>query len=877
MAPHKGQAKPGKASSGHVKKPSTVVTQGRTIVQPAIPLPMIPKHHTKSAKHTSTTAIISTPSSTNGFPASSLEAALASHGDNITAPVSVQDGAKALLHQSAKASGGSNVEKPENATDASNGTSDGCNDKNSYDAASVNGINGARTTIRKSSIPPVAPAVTSVGSGSISGSGLGFGLGFGSGTGTGSDSGSAPASVSASANDTSEGSRDAVQHLLQPEPQPQPQPNLSSPTLLSNQQHAPFPHHQLSAHPLQYQISTDEIPDDASIRGPPRPSHYQHQHQNQHQHLAQHRSHVSNGGGVVFGGFDDSHTPSPVPPPGGFVPPPRPPPTMAVNGENGIHPRPNGQHHAHSGNGFPGPINTQFRPDVMPLSTIDTFGQVPAPVAHTPFDPFSPGVGRYGLETPHSFHGSHASGELNGIENGTVPPYHPSGLPYAGHHEHPVGHPHPGPHFPLFMPPGPFARYPNAGDDDLRESIAYFQDQFDNKELTDCVLELIPTKRLHHPVKITGHKLVFARSPALRQHIMAARATDLGSHTITVESDDQYLRSDAWWNAVRRLYLFPLLTPAMITGRVYNLHLADDNADRFEFCLGYAAAGHLLHMHDVFLRGLRMAADFLSWDTVEEALAFVFEGAIQRHEKYDDDQDAELDYVYGPDVGLLRDTVRDFIVNAFPAGFEFDPSVHDPPKLARIPPAAGVIPSPTNSTPTIARSTNIRGPMKSQRLTNIKFGDLPAAYPDDASAPPRDLDHSSPVLSRILLNLPFNELCRVLTSQNDGIPGMHTAQIRYHAIEDVIAEREARRMRAVEAVRAGAVPDSEDIQQRLSAQRRHAIVEPWDVLNWEEAVIQPRGAELPRMIRTWVPQFAVTSDMPRQLNPKKYEVQNSMV
>ncbi|KAI1451475.1 hypothetical protein F4805DRAFT_463747 [Annulohypoxylon moriforme] len=851
MAPQKGQAKPGKASSGHVKKPSAAVTQSRTIVQPAIPLPMIPKQHIKPAKH------ISTPSSANGFPASSLEAALAGHGDNITVP----DSAKAL-QQPAKASDGSNVEKPENITDAANGASNRHNDMNSYVPAPVNGVNGSDSAIQQASISSVAHAAPNIGSGN------GIGIGIGISSGSSSASTSASASVTTSANGTSEGARDANRHILQP----QPQANPSSPTLLTDQQHPPFSHHHhLPTHPLQHQISTDEISDPTSIRGLPRPDHYQ----------RQHHPHVSNGGGVVFGAFAGSHTPSPVPPPGGFVPPPHPPPTMAVNGENGIRPRSNGHHHAHSGNGFPGPIiNTQFRPDVRPLSSIDTYGQVPAPVAHTPFDPFSPGASRYGLETPHSFHGSHASGELNGIDNGAIPPYHPNGLPYSGHghHEHPAGHPHPAHHFPLFMPPGPFARYPNIGDDGLRDSIVYFQDQFDNKELTDCVLELIPTKRLHHPVKITGHKLVFARSPALRQHIMAARATDLGSHTITVESDDQYLRSDAWWNAVRRLYLFPLLTPAMITGRAYNLHLADDKADRFEFCLGYAAAGHLLNMHDVFLRGLRMAADFLTWNTVEEALAFVFEGAIQRHENYDDDQDAELDYVYGPDVGFLRDTIRDFIVNAFPAGFEFDPSVHDSPKLARIPSAAGVTPSSTNPTPTIARGTNMRSPTKSQRLTSIKFGDLPAAYPDDTTTLPRDLDNSSPVLSRILLNLPFNELCRVLTSQNDGIPGMHTAQIRYHAIADVIAEREARRSRAVEAVRAGVVPNSEDIQQRLSAQRRHAIVEPWDVLNWEETVIKPTGAELPRIIRTWIPQFAVISDGPQhQLKPRQYEVRNSMV
>ncbi|KAI0879979.1 uncharacterized protein GGS22DRAFT_100931 [Annulohypoxylon maeteangense] len=860
MAPHKGQAKPGKVSSGHVKKPSAV-TQGRTIVQPAIPLPMIPKQHTKPAKHTST------PSSTNGFPASSLEAALAGHGDNIAVPVStlgpVLDGVKAL-RRPAKAPNGSNVEKPENATDVTNGALDERNDKNFYaltststsastaaiaagptlTTASVNGINGTNTTIQHASIPSVAHAVPSAGSSSSS------------------------ASVTASANDIGEGARDAVQHILQP----QPQPNPSSPSLLLNQQQPPLSHHHLPVHPLQHQISTDEIPDPSNIHGPPRLNHYQRQHQ------AQHHPHVSNGGGVIFGGFAGSHTPSPVPPPSGFVSPPHPP-TMAINGENGIHPRPNGHHHAHSGNGFPGTINTQFRPDVMSLSTIDTYGQVPAP-APAPFDPFSPSVARYGLETPHSIHGSHASGELNGIENVAVPPYHPNGPPYAGHghHEHPVGHPHAGPHFPLFMPPGPFSRYPGISDNGLGDSIAYFQDQFDNKELTDCVLELVPTKRLHHPVKITGHKLVFARSPALRQHIMAARATDLGSHTITVESDDQYLRSDAWWNAVRRLYLYPLLTPAMLTSRTHTLQLSDDKADRFEFCLGYAAAGHLLNMHDVFLRGLRMAADFLTWSTAEDALAFVFEGAIQRHEKYDDDQDAELDYVYGPDVGFLRDIIRDFIVNAFPVDFEFDPSVYDPPKLARIPPAAGVTPSPMSSIPTIARGTNMRSPTKSQRLTSIKFGDLPAAYPDDAAGPLRDLDNSSPALSRILLNLPFNELCRVLTSQNDGIPGMHTAQIRYHAIADVVAEREARRLRAVEAVRAGLVPNSEDIQQRLSAQRRYAIVEPWDVLNWEETVIQPTGAELPRMVRTWVSQFAVASDgSQHQLKPLQYESRNSMV
>ncbi|KAI0836480.1 hypothetical protein F5Y06DRAFT_104188 [Hypoxylon sp. FL0890] len=856
MAPHKGQLKPGKAASGHAKKQSAAAASSRPIVLPAIPLPLIPKSK-ESNKRPPTT------SSANGFPASSLEAALAGHGDNVAVP----DGTKSL--QRPKVSrhevNGSSVEKAEYATnspDTSNGAPNGDHDKNSNSPAPANGANGTPNGLHRTSIPSVAHAAP-----------LESGAGSGSPSASANEDSQGNAQFQSFQSTYSQaedrilyliGARESVPHALQSR-------SNSSSTLPSNQ-HPPFQHSHAPTHPLQHQLSTDQIPDQlsdhANLRGPP-----------PHMHHYQHHPHMSNGGAVVFGAFGGSHTPSPVPPPGGFMPPP--PPPMPVNGENGIHSRPNGRH-SHSGsNSFPGPINTQFRPDMLPMSSIDTYGQVPASGPQPPFDPFSPGVGRYGLETPHSFHGSHASGELNGVENGALPPYPPNGFPYGGHthHDRPPGRPHLGA-FPPFLHLEPFARYPDLGDEGLRDSIIYFQDQFDRRELADCTLELVSTKRLHHPLKINGHKLIFARSSALKQHIMAARANDLGSHTITIESDDSYLRSDAWWSAVRRLYLFPLPTPAMMDNGAYGLHFADDKTDRFEFSLGYAAAGHLLNMHDVFMRGLQMAADFLTWNTVEEALAFVFEGTVQRHIDYDNDQNVELEYAYGAEVRLLQEAIRTFIINAFPGGFEFDPSVADPSKFARIPADAAILTSPPtqNASPTIARGTNMRNPGQSNRLSSIKFGDLPPAYPEDGAAPPRGPDDSSPILSRILLNLPFNELRKVLTSQNDGAPGMHTAQVRYHAIAEVIAEREARRLRAVEAVRAGAIPNSQEIQQRLSAQRRYAIVEPWDVLNWQEVVIQPRGAEVPRIVRTWVPQFAVTPEAPQQqMQPQSFNTRDSMV
>ncbi|KAI1388108.1 uncharacterized protein F4822DRAFT_302499 [Hypoxylon trugodes] len=841
MAAHKGQPKPGKAASGHAKKQSSVAAAStRPVVVPAIPLPMMPKQQNKH--------VPTTPS--NGFPASSLEAALAlhnDHADHTPAPVTTraQHSAKPLANEV----NGTNVEKPENTTKTvngahhadsnSNGNSNGT-EKIDTPLASTNGVNGT------SSGPQQLSSTSSV---------VDTEFAF--------ESRSGSASATNGTNQELIGANYAVQNVSQPQSATSPLDQL--PPFY----YPPPP----PTHPLQHQLSTDQISTHANLRGPPHMHHYQH-----HPHMSNGTGAAGAGpGGVVFGGFAGSHTPSPVPPPGGFMPPP---PPVPVNGENTIHPRPNGHHHASSGtNGFPGPITTRFGPDMMPASTVDSFGPASASVPPNHFDPFSPGFGRFGLSTPHSFPGSHTSGEPNGVENGAMP-HPPNGMPYGGHgyHEHPVGHPPPAANFPPFLPPPEaFTHQPNFFDDGIRESIMYFRDQFDSGELTDCILELVSTKCLHHPVKITGHKLVLARSSALKHHIMAARANDSGSHTITIESDDQYLRSDAWWHAVRRLYMFPLLDPPMLNNPATGLHFANDKVDRFQFCLGYAAAGHLLNMHDVFIRGLQMAAEFINWDTLEESLGFIFEGTSQRHLTFDN-QDVDLDFMYGPEVRFLLNVTMNFLINAFPSDFELDPFVPDPVKFARIPTATNMVSSPTSSTAhPIARGTNTRSQAKSNRLTNIKFGDLPATLPEDGNGPPRGPAHCSPVLSRILLNLPFNELCAVLTSESHGISGWNTAQDRYHAVANVVAERESRRLRMVDAIRAGTVPGSPKIQQRLSAQRRHACVEPWDVLNWQEEVVQPRGAEVPRIIRRWVPQFLVASEVPQQLQPQLYDPRNSIV
>ncbi|KAK8030252.1 hypothetical protein PG993_011543 [Apiospora rasikravindrae] len=592
------------------------------------------------------------------------------------------------------------------------------------------------------------------------------------------------------------------------------------------------------------------------------------------------RPHPTPNGAIMFGGmgFPDSHSPSPAPPPGaGFMPPANGHHMNGVNGgENGqVFPHTNGFHghgHAHTDSsatnfpGHPAPFRHEMHEMGPPTTTMDSYNQAqaPAPLPHGPYDGYPPNMGRYGPPTPHSFQGSQTSGDQNGAENGQhfLPP---NGHGYGNHGPHP-SHP-----LDFLMPWAMATSSPSC------RRLILAADRFNSAELADCVLELVFPDRRQDPVKIKGHKLILARSPYLMNTIMLLRAQDPGSHTISIQNEDMWLRPDAWYMAVQRLYLGPLLPhPPPMGVSMSTSEQAGRHADQFNFALAYAAAGHLLQMQDVLVRGLQIAAEMINWNTVEEGLALALDNS---HERFaDDDSDLlEVEYNYGRDMEILMSALVNFLINAFPANFELDTSVLDPPAFARIP----AIPKPSHyqkTAPAIARGSSVRQGAKTKptRLSSIKFGDLPTAYPEeDAASSPREPAKCSAQLSRLLLNLPFNTLRYVLTSESNGVSGWNTAQDRYHAVADVVAEREVRRLRAVEAVRNSNVPGAEEIQRRLSSPQRHTIVDAWDALNWKEEVVQPSGAGVPRLIRRWVPQFSVPptveSEEPQTYEPHPYE------
>ncbi|KAL0933686.1 uncharacterized protein CTRU02_210485 [Colletotrichum truncatum] len=553
----------------------------------------------------------------------------------------------------------------------------------------------------------------------------------------------------------------------------------------------------------------------------------------------------SNGSLVQFGGFG-SNSSSPAPPhSGGFMPPNGAPMPDGRQIYNHAAAATNGYHHQM-------PYGTEF----VPGTGVDQFGRpIPGPAGMEQYHPY---VNGYGPSTPHSFQGSHSSAQAE--DAGAYNPYPAPGIPNgAAHVDDARSHPPPAGAFgvpPQRMMPGPIPPphmmhhgHEAQGLDGL---AAYLRSQFRDTALADCTLELRYLDDRAPPVRIPGHRLVLARSQVVK-NILETESFETSppgtNRTILLQSEDKYLRSDAFWMAVQHLYAFPLLElPEPSTNG--GLTLAGSADDRFDFALGYAAAGHALGWHPIVVRGLEIASHSLSWATIERAIEFALADVPGRASA-----DRHTQFAYGDPVQILMNGIINFLVNNFPPDFTLDTSVSDPERFARIPfvPAS---PPAREGTPTIARGTSAKD--RRSRPMHIQFGDL-AVNQDAGSkgsepAPPSPQQRNiQSVLSTILINLPFAFLKPTLESSGYGnVNGWANVEARHHIMRAVVNERETRRGRALEAVKAGAVPHAESILYGLqSVEPRQG--EEWNGLGWREEVVSYVNGDAPSLGRQWVP------------------------
>ncbi|KAK3303136.1 uncharacterized protein B0T15DRAFT_264814 [Chaetomium strumarium] len=533
-----------------------------------------------------------------------------------------------------------------------------------------------------------------------------------------------------------------------------------------------------------------------------------------------HQPHPSSGS-LMFSGFYDSNASSPAPRSGGggFPPP-------------GLFPYP------------PAPVDGYGRPLLV------------SPAVEV--------IGHHGPPTPHSFHGSQSSAQAEDAAFN-----HHAGL--NGHAEYIAEQAGQGPiRAPGMNPPmngtvhptaGPVPGYQSLLDQD--EALSFLRHGITDSTFNDCVLEVrFPDtpdfhdhpgyRQLHRVLRTPGHRFIFSRSPTLAG-IMKAQGTTPGG-VISLEINDGYMRSDVFWYSIRTLYGWSLADGILPT----ELRLRDVRDD-FKTALSYVATARYLQLPWVHSVAVHRASRLLLWNTIEEAVRFISKVVVMSPRND------------GFGVPELVDQVLAFLVHNFPADFVLDTSAANF-GFPRLPPS-NPTPSKSNA-PTAAygtsRGVHSRQPSKAQaqmpgnprvssnlRLSQIKFGDIsPAesghAVPDASDKPParRAPTANDTILSRILLNLPFELLKQILEHPHLAkLGGDLSPSFRLSIITDIVAERESRRLRALEK----AEPQLRAYQERVENAAAPVVVGNMDDywvnnMGFKEEVFP---GDLPYLVHTW--------------------------
>lgn len=507
-----------------------------------------------------------------------------------------------------------------------------------------------------------------------------------------------------------------------------------------------------------------------------------------------HNSHPSQGS-LVFGGYPDSHNGSPAHLNGPFSPPQIPPPHM--NGFSVMPP---------PGFGMASPQNQVMHNPGFEFPQRNPFPYAPSPIATPAFE--NPRQ-QLDTSTPHSFQmntpppgfvNGHMRRDSGGIfDHGNVPSRRGSVVPGIQ----------------------------GQAVDDLDGLATYVQSLFGDSTLSDYAVEINFGKigsKTYPPFLIYGHGIILARSPVLKELILKARESEAnvaGPRKLSLKALDYYARGDSFWNAIRRLYGGALITvdtvPEPLEPRATAEFIGRDE-NKFDFALGYAVAGQVLYLPPITIRGIDVACQFVSWQTVEKALDFGLRGGLHPQWSLGSFFEKTGPSFYGPHANALVHTALNFIVANFPSNFIFDRSAPDATLVLRLP---GRVSQKHNS-----------------RLSSIKFGELPSEE-DVQAGNVRDMSVNA-VLSRLLVNLYFPLLKYVLESPllgaaTDGIP----QGLRSHLMHEIIEEREKRRSLLKDDTK---IPNSERIV------RGH----DWQTVGWSETVQIDPIRKVPVLSRHWV-------------------------
>ncbi|KAL2016338.1 hypothetical protein VTK56DRAFT_3850 [Thermocarpiscus australiensis] len=540
-----------------------------------------------------------------------------------------------------------------------------------------------------------------------------------------------------------------------------------------------------------------------------------------------HQAHPSTGS-LVLGNFQDSNASSPAPRSGG--------------------------------SGFPPPGVLPY----PPAAAVDGYGR---PLLISPAADGYPStlVSHHGPPTPHSFHGSQSSVHAeehgfnqypsrNGHSGFPTDPARQASVPPSGIN--------PAMHSAIHAAAGSIPAYQSLRDQD--EALSFLRHGISDNTFNDCVLEVhFPDspefqdhpghRQLHNVLRIPGHRFILSRSPTLVE-VMKAQGTVPGG-VLFLEVHDEYMRPDVFWFSLRTLYGWSLADGILPT----ELRLRDARDD-LKTALSYIATARYLRLGWVHSVAVQRASRLLFWNTIELAVKFVSKSAVtgSRNDRFN--------------LSELLDQVLAFIVQNFPVDFVLDNNAGDF-GFPRLPPASA--PPRNPNAPTIAHGTS-GGPHSRQasrtqaqmprnsrmssnlRLSQIRFGDIsPSKYgngpdgPLEKTQPSRIPTPNDTILSRILLNLPFELLKQILEHPHLAkSSGELSPSSRQKIIVDIINERESRRLRALE---------KGDPQLRVYQERVESAAAPLVVGHIDDFWVNNLGfkeevfpGDLPYLVHTWI-------------------------
>lgn len=378
------------------------------------------------------------------------------------------------------------------------------------------------------------------------------------------------------------------------------------------------------------------------------------------------------------------------------------------------------------------------------------------------------------------------------------PPYDPPRTPFAPGPPN-LRHYHPGP--PAPPPPMPQPDMASAYDNSqaLRDHVL---SQFASPAFADCHLQVTEDQEGGRQY-LDGHKLILSRSPTLFDIIRSSEPPVSASlkTQVHVSLQGQYISIRAFSDCVRYLYGGPLLSLEQLR-QPHAPDLQLNSEQRMELALQHIGTGSWLRLQIVADKAMHASASLINWDTIPALLPFALDGGLSpiwsvedgsedRSSTSSDDSYGRPDTsgrpTYDPYSTQLLHRMIDFVVHLLPPNFYVDSSA---PQLATCP-----------RLPSLPFGHEHKPSRSDPRLSKIRFGEMAA---DDHQRP----SAATTTISSLLLSLPFALLKCIL--EHDVLAVKLGFDTMGSIMRQVIAEREVRRKRVLQARPAGRAEDAAD-------------------------------------------------------------------